>query len=75
MTYREDEMQGEPREIMRPLSVGTTLIYYSREKCLNIQAVVKASSFYFLWVVDVEESDVREHFIAYGDIVSICATR
>jgi hypothetical protein len=25
--------------------------------------------------VDVEESDVREHFIAYGDIVSICATR
>lgn len=75
MTYKEDEMQGEPREIMRPLSVGTTLIYYSREKCLNSQAVVKASSLYFLWVVDVEESDVREHFIAYGDIVSICATR
>jgi hypothetical protein len=32
MTYKEDEMQGEPREIMRPLSVGTTLCHLSDKK-------------------------------------------
>ncbi len=57
MTYEEDEMQGEPREIMRPLSVGTTLIYYSREKCLDVEATVKAATLAFIWVVDTEESE------------------
>lgn len=71
MTYKEDEMQGEPREIMRPLSVGTTLIYYSREKCLDVEATVRAATLAFIWVADTEESESREHFIMYSDVVSI----
>lgn len=66
-------MQAEekPLEIMRPLEIGTRIIYYSRDRCLNISAKVKASTLAFIWIVDEEESESREHFIWYSDIVQI----
>ncbi len=64
-------MQAEPMEL-RPLEIGTRLIYYSKEKCLNVEATVKASTLAFIWVRDVEESASMEHCILYSDIVQIC---
>lgn len=61
----------DPVLIVRPLLVGSKIIYYSRDRALNFEATVKASSLAFLWVVDVEPSEAPEHFIGYGDVVRV----
>lgn len=55
---------------VRPLPVGSKVIYYSREKTLNFEATVKASSLSFLWVVDTDEEHMQ-HFLVYDYIVEV----
>ncbi len=61
-------MQAEPA---RPLPNGTRLTYYNHERMQEVEAVVRSAGLYMLWVVDVQESDAREHFISYTDIVQV----
>ncbi len=55
----------------RPLEVGARLKYYNHERMQELEATVRSAGLYMLWVVDVQESDAREHFICYTDIVQV----
>ena len=61
-------MQTEPT---RPLEIGTRLTYYNHERMQEVEAVVRSAGLYMLWVVDVQESKARDHYISYTDIVQV----
>lgn len=47
------------------------LKYYNHERMQELEATVRSTGLYMLWVVDVQESEAREHFICYTDIVQV----
>jgi hypothetical protein len=53
----------------RPLPIGTRLIYYNKERCREMGAIVKDAGYVILWIIDQEHSENDEHFIGYKDIV------
>ena len=61
-------MQTEPA---RPLEVGTRLTYYNHERMQEVEAVVRSAGLYMLWIIDVQESEARDHYISYTDIVQV----
>jgi len=55
----------------RPLPIGTRLIYYNKEQCREMEAIVKDAGYVILWIIDQEHSKNDEHFIGYKDIVRV----
>jgi hypothetical protein len=55
----------------RPLPIGTRLIYYNKEQCRELEAIVKDAGYVILWIIDQEHSKNDEHFISYKDIVRV----
>jgi len=55
----------------RPLPIGTRLIYYNKEQCREMEAIVKDADYVILWIIDQEHSKNDEHFIGYKDIVRV----
>ncbi len=55
----------------RPLPIGTRLIYYNKEQCREMEAIVKDAGYVILWIIDQEHSQNDEHFIGYKDIVRV----
>ena len=55
----------------RPLPIGTRLIYYNKEQCREMEAIVKDAGYVILWIIDQEHSKNDEHFISYKDIVRV----
>jgi hypothetical protein len=61
----------QEQDIKRPLPVGTRLIYYNKQQCREMEAIVKDAGYVILWVIDQEKSEADEHFISYKDIVEV----
>jgi hypothetical protein len=55
----------------RPLPIRTRLIYYNKEQCREMEAIVKDAGYVILWIIDQEHSKNDEHFISYKDIVRV----
>jgi len=55
----------------RQLPIGTRLIYYNKEQCREMEAIVKDAGYVILWIIDQEHSKNDEHFIGYKDIVRV----
>lgn len=55
----------------RPLPTGIRLVYYNKEQCREVEAIVKEAGYVILWIIDQEKSDKDEHFISYKDIVKV----
>jgi hypothetical protein len=61
----------QEQDIKRPLPVGTRLIYYNKEKCKEMEAIVKDAGYFILWIIDQEHSKQDDHFVSYKDIVRV----
>ena len=53
----------------RPLPIGSKIMYYDKERKLDMKAEVKASTVSFLWIVDVDTR--QQSFIMYSGILEI----